>query len=49
LTAEDIVHVIKKNGYDWEADTANFIEFYFGEGMRNLWSNDTKIYSDKKL
>jgi hypothetical protein len=49
LDTEDIVHTIKKNGYDWAADTANFIEFYFGEGMRNLWSKDTKIYSDKTI
>jgi len=43
------VHTIKKNGYDWEGDTNNFIEFYFGNGMGNLWSQDTKIYWDEKV
>jgi len=49
LDSGDIVHTIKKNGYDWEGDTNNFIEFYFGNGMRNLWSQDTKIYWDEKV
>jgi len=49
LDSGDIVHTIKKNGYDWEGDTNNFIEFYFGNGMGNLWSQDTKIYWDEKV
>lgn len=49
LDSGDIVHTIKNNGYDWEGDTNNFIEFYFGNGMRNLWSQDTKIYCDEKV
>jgi AAA domain, putative AbiEii toxin, Type IV TA system len=49
LDREDVIRVIKKTGYDWSGDTFNFIEFYFGEGMGNIWSKDTKIYADKKL
>jgi energy-coupling factor transporter ATP-binding protein EcfA2 len=49
LDSGDIVQTIRKNGYDWEADTQNFIEFYFGDGMRNLWSNDTEIYADEAM
>lgn len=49
LDSGDIVYNIKKNGYDWEGDTNNFIEFYFGDGMRNLWSQDTKINCDEKV
>ncbi|TVQ05947.1 MAG: ATP-binding protein [Leptolyngbya sp. DLM2.Bin27] len=48
LDSDDIAQTIKKNGFDWGADPANFIEFYFGEGMRRLWSEKTKIYVDNK-
>ena len=49
LDSEDILNTLKKNGYHWEGDLANFIELYFGEGMRNLWSNSTQVFFDKKL
>lgn len=46
LDSDDILSTIKKNGYDWGGSFSNFIEFYFGEGMGNLWSEDTKIVFD---
>lgn len=48
LDGGDIVHTIKKNGFDWGDDPANFMEFYFGEGMRKLWTEKTEIYTDEK-
>ena len=52
LDSGHITNVIKTNGYDWEADTfftettGNFIDFYFGEGMRNVWTTRTNISLD---
>lgn len=43
---EDIVYTIKKNGYDWGKNPIDFMEFYFGEGMRRLWGEKTKIAID---
>jgi predicted ATP-dependent endonuclease of OLD family len=47
LDSADIMNTIKNNGYDWEKDIDNFLEFYFGEGMSYLWNGDTSIYLDK--
>lgn len=52
VDSASIVNTIKTNGYDWEADTSfpettgNFIDFYFGEGMRNVWTTSTNISLD---
>ncbi|WP_008314816.1 AAA family ATPase [Leptolyngbya sp. PCC 6406] len=43
---EDIVYSIRKNGYDWGGNSINFMEFYFGEGMRHLWDESTEIVVD---
>ena len=43
---EDIIYTIKKNGYDWGHNPVDFMEFYFGEGMRRLWDDDTKVAVD---
>lgn len=43
---EYIVHSIKKNGYDWGEDPIDFMEFYFGEGMRHLWGKSTEVVVD---
>ncbi len=43
---EDIVYTIKKNGYDWGGNPIDFMEFYFGEGMRRLWGENTEIAID---
>lgn len=48
LDSDDIVYTIKKNGFDWGNDPASFMEFYFGEGMRRLWTSKTEIYADLK-
>jgi hypothetical protein len=48
LDSVDIMNTIKNNGYDWEKDIDNFLEFYFGEGMSHLLNMDTLIYLDKK-
>jgi predicted ATPase len=53
LDSDDILNTLNKNGYSWKGDQenkeelANFIELYFGEGMRNLWSDNTQVYFDK--
>ncbi len=43
LDSDDILNTLNKNGYYWEGDLANFIELYFGEGMRNLWGDNTQV------
>jgi len=43
LDGQDILNTLRKNGYQWEGESAEFIELYFGEGMRNLWSDTTKV------
>ncbi|WP_055075043.1 AAA family ATPase [Pseudanabaena sp. 'Roaring Creek'] len=40
---ENIGETLMKYGYQWEEDLSNFNELYFGEGMRNLWSDSTKV------
>jgi hypothetical protein len=35
-----------KYGYHWEEDVSSFNELYFGEGMRNLWSDRTAVIFD---
>ncbi|MDX2257095.1 MAG: AAA family ATPase [Pseudanabaenaceae cyanobacterium bins.39] len=53
LDSDDILNTLNKNGYYWKGDkeekedVTNFIELYFGEGMRNLWSDNTQICFDK--
>jgi predicted ATPase len=43
IDGQDILNTLRKNGYQWEGQSAEFIELYFGEGMRNLWSDTTKV------
>jgi predicted ATPase len=53
LDSDDILNNLNKYAYYWKGDKDekeninNFIELYFGEGMRNLWSKNTQIYFDK--
>ena len=47
LDSQDIVTNLKDNGYDWEENTDEFCELYFGEGMNNIWNNKTEIYLDE--
>jgi predicted ATPase len=37
-----------EKGYFWEGDIDRFQEFFFGEGMNNIWNDDTKIYLDEQ-
>ena len=41
---ENIGETLLKYGYQWEEDSYNFNELYFGEGMRNLWNDRTKVF-----
>lgn len=47
LDSENIAITLKNNGYDWEENTDDFYELYFGEGMNNIWNNKTEIYLDE--
>jgi predicted ATP-dependent endonuclease of OLD family len=47
LDSQDIVNNLNNNGYDWEENTDEFYELYFGEGMNNIWNNKTEIYLDE--
>ncbi|MEB3356035.1 MAG: AAA family ATPase [Synechococcales bacterium] len=48
LDSDDIIYTIKKNGFDLGNDSTNFMELYFGEGMRSLWTERTEIHVDGK-
>ena len=37
-----------EKGYFWEGDIDRFQEFFFGEGMNNIWNDDTQIYLDEQ-
>jgi hypothetical protein len=41
---ENIGETLMKYGYQWEEDLSNFNELYFGEGMRNLWNDSTRVF-----
>jgi hypothetical protein len=41
---DNIGETLIKYGYQWEKDLSNFNELYFGEGMRNLLSDSTKVF-----
>jgi hypothetical protein len=41
---DNIGETLIKYGYHWEEDVSNFNELYFGEGMRNLLSDGTKVF-----
>jgi hypothetical protein len=41
---DNIGETLMKYGYRWKIDLSNFNEIYFGEGMRNLLSNNTKVF-----
>jgi predicted ATPase len=45
---ENIGNTLMKYGYHWEQDISNFNEIYFGEGMRNLWSDKTEVSIEGK-
>jgi len=40
----NVGNTLMKYGYNWEEDISNFNELYFGQGMRNLWSDSTKVF-----
>jgi len=37
LLDSQIIFYTYEKKYFWEEDINNFIEFYFGEGMKSLW------------
>jgi len=39
----DIVRSLKSYGFDWSGDVSEFQALYFGEGLDQLWSKQTKI------
>lgn len=46
VDGENIGETLMKYGYHWEEDVSSFNELYFGEGMRNLWSDRTAVVFD---
>lgn len=43
-----ITKTIKQYGYDWESDFYSFLSLYFGEGMRGIWNNSTRVFVDEQ-
>ncbi|TYQ26625.1 ATP-binding protein [Pseudanabaena sp. UWO311] len=48
LDSENILNILSKNGYQFKEDSANLIEIYFGEGMRNLWGDNTQVFLNEQ-
>jgi len=48
LDSENILNILSKNGYQFKEDSANLMEIYFGEGMRNLWGNSTQVFFNEQ-
>ena len=46
LDADDITRTLKMHGFDWRKKREDFLFFYFGEGMGNIWSGETQITVD---
>jgi len=46
IDGENIGETLMKYGYHWGEDLSNFNELYFGEGMRNLYSDSTEVILD---
>ncbi len=42
----DIKATIKRYGFDWKGNEENFLELYFGEGMKGVISDRTEIRKD---
>jgi predicted ATPase len=49
LDGDDIAKKIKKYGYDWNHEWDGFLELYFGEGMRGIWKENTKVIVDDNI
>lgn len=46
--SQNISFVLSKNGYFWKKNLQSFFELYFGEGMQNIWNENTQINLNKK-
>ncbi len=42
-----IKHEFRRAGIDWEGSLPKFLDVYFGEGMRSLWTKKTRIAFNK--
>ena len=48
LDHQQILRTIRQHGFDWQENQRNFLSLYFGEGMQQLWKQDTQIQVDGK-
>lgn len=48
LDAGDIAKTIKKYGYEWGGDNANFQSLYLGEGLNQTWTQKSQLLIDDK-
>jgi hypothetical protein len=42
------LRIIRQQGFDWEQNRGSFLSLHFGEGMQNLWTEQTQIDVDGK-
>ena len=48
LDAPNITQTLKKQGFDWQKKSDDFLSLYFGEGMKGIWKNGvTEVIVDK--
>ena len=40
-----ISQTLRSYGRNWSKDPQGFFDLYFGEGMRNIWHNESRIVS----
>lgn len=46
LDHQQIARTIRQHGFDWKQDPQNFLSLYFGEGMQNIWTANTRVQVD---
>lgn len=49
LDSGNITQTLKKNGFEWQKKSENFLALYFGERMERIWQADiTKVATDAR-
>lgn len=44
LDHRSISSTLRREGYDWQGQPKQFAELFYGEGMENLWTEETEVF-----
>lgn len=42
----EVLDTLKEYGLDWQQNLPEFLDIYFGEGMRGIWRKNSRIFAD---